>query len=116
MSASIIALTSVPRAARRPSSTSVGSRRRPAFRGQARGQGVDRAPHLVDLGDLGGVERGDYHAAAGSVVHQAVVLQQAQRLQHRLPRHGQLLGDLLLRQSGSPGESEPSLIASSRAR
>ena len=38
--------------------------RGPAFRGEARGQGVDRAAHFVDLSDLGGVERGDDDAAA----------------------------------------------------
>ena len=39
---------------------------RPAPGGQARCQCVDRAPHFVDLGDVGGVERGDEHAAPGA--------------------------------------------------
>ena len=104
MSASIIALTSVPRAARRPASISAGSSAAPAFGRQARGQRVDRAAHFVDLGDLVRVERGDDDAAAGRVVHQAVLLQQAQRLQHRLARDRQLLGDLFLRQPGAGRE------------
>ena len=40
----------------------------------------------------------------GRVEHQAVVLQQAQGLQHRLPRDRELLGDLLLRQPSARRE------------
>ena len=98
MSASIIALTSCAAGGAPALLDQRRIERRAACRGQARGQRVDRAAHFVDLGDLVGVERGDDDAAAGRVVHQAVLLQQAQRLQHRLPRHRQLLGDLFLRQ------------------
>ena len=44
-----------------------------------------------------GVQRRHLHAAARRVQHEAVFLQQPQRLQHRLARHGQLLGDVFLR-------------------
>ena len=55
-----------------------------ALGGAPCGQRVERGPYLVDLGDLGAVERRDHHAASRRVLHEAVVLQQAQRLQHRL--------------------------------
>lgn len=62
-----------------------------------RGQHVERAAHLVDLAHPLGVERRHQHAAAGRVVHETVLLEQAQRLQHGLARHRQALRDVFLR-------------------
>ena len=67
--------------------------------GQARGEGVERAAHFVDLGDPARLERRDEEAAAGRVEDQAVLLQQAQGLQHRLARDREIGGDRLLRQA-----------------
>ena len=79
------------------------------------GERVERAADLVDVGDPAGVERRDEDAAAGRVEHEAVLLQQPQRLQHRLARDRQAFGDVFLRHR-VPGAIEPSLIASSSAR
>ena len=66
-------------------------------RRQPRGQHIERAAHLVDLGHPVGVQRRDQHAAARRVEHEAVLLEQAQRLQHGLARHSQALRDVFLR-------------------
>ena len=117
MSASIMALMLRPRAARAAGldQLRVDATARCAG-GEAGGQRVERAAHLVDLGDPGGVERRDQHAAAGRVDDEAVLLEQAQRLQHRLARHGQLARRCLPASAARRARAMPSLIASSRAR
>jgi hypothetical protein len=98
MSASIIAFTSSPFDARRPFVISDLS----SF--TARGERVERAANLVKVADPRCIERRDEEAAAGGVLHEAVLLQKAQRLKHRRARYLQLLGDLLLRDAGSGRE------------
>ena len=83
--------------------------------GEPCGERVERAAYFVDLGDPGGVERRDDDAAPGRVDDEPVLLEQAQRLQHRLARHRQPRRDVFLGQPGT-GAIEPSLIASTRAR
>ncbi len=97
MSASIIALMLRPRAARRPVSIRRGSSTAWRRGGELRGERVERAAHFVDVRDPARVERRDEDAAAGRIEHEAVLLQQAQRLQHRLARDREALGEVFLR-------------------
>jgi hypothetical protein len=67
-------------------------------RGETGGERVERGADLVDLGDPLRLERRHQQAPAGRVVHQAVLLQQPQRLQHRLARDRQPRRDRFLGQ------------------
>ena len=73
-------------------------------RGQPRGECVERTTHLVDPGNPFGVERRHQQAAAGRVEQQAVFFQQPQRLQYRLARHREALGQVFLRDAGAGRE------------
>src|SRR5471030_554446 len=49
---------------------------------KTRGEGIERAADLVQMGDPGGIERGDKKSAPRRVLHESVLLQQSQRLQN----------------------------------
>src|SRR5207302_7161261 len=59
-------------------------------------QRVDRATHLIELADTRRIERGDLKAAAAALGHQALPVQQMQRVGNRLARHAELLGEFVL--------------------
>ena len=73
-------------------------------RGQPRGQRVERSAHLVDLAHALHVQRRHLHPAAWRVLHETVVLELAQRLQHRLARHRHLRRNVFLRQPLAGGQ------------
>src|SRR6185295_8251852 len=66
------------------------------LRGEARGKPVEHPAHLVELLERGAVEGRDHQPPAPRVYDEAFVLEQAQRLVHRLARDVQRLGELFL--------------------
>ena len=63
---------------------------------EPRRQRVDGAADLVELADTRRIELGDLEAAAAALGHQALPVQQMQRMGNRLARHAKLLGELVL--------------------
>src|ERR1043166_8656035 len=66
------------------------------LRGEARGKPVEHPAHLVELLERGAVQGRDHQPAAPRVDDEAFVLEQAQRLVHRLARDVQRFGELFL--------------------
>ena len=64
--------------------------------GKPRRQRVDGAADLVELADTRRIELGDLKAAAAALGHQALPVQQMQRVGNRLARYAKLLGELVL--------------------
>ena len=67
-----------------------------AFRGEAGGERVDRAADLIELADARGIELRHLEAAPAALGEQSLPMQQMQRVRHRLPRHPELFGELVL--------------------
>jgi len=65
-------------------------------RGEPGRQRIERGAHLVDLGDPARIEGRDEEAAPRRIERQAVLLEQAQGLQHGLARHREPGRDVLL--------------------
>ena len=92
----------------RPARSAASSRARPArVRPGAPGREprrkrVDRAAHFVELADAPGIELGDLKTAAAALGHQALPVQQMQRMGDRLARHAELLRELVLARCAGP--------------
>src|SRR5262245_29126451 len=68
----------------------------PRLRGEARGEPVEHRAHLVELLERGAVEGRDHQAAPARVDDEAIVLEEAQCLVHRLARNVERRGKLFL--------------------
>src|SRR5262245_27307869 len=66
------------------------------FGDEARGEPVEYAAHLVELLERRAVERRDHQAAAARIDQEPLVLQQSQRLVHRLAGHIEGFSQLFL--------------------
>ena len=64
--------------------------------GAAAGQALDYRADVIHLLHMDGVQRRHEQPATRRVLQHALVAQQGQRLLHRLARHAERLGDLLL--------------------
>ena len=104
MSASIIGPTSLSGGGLPPSCDYARVEFHPGQRSPARSQAVQRRAHLVDVGDHLRIQRRYHQAAPAGVDHESILLQQPQRLQHRLPGYVQGSRQLLLRDAGARRE------------
>ena len=68
-------------------------------RGETRGDRLDAEAQLVDPAHVVAVERGHHEAAAARLADELLLLQQHERLVHRLARHVELLRHAFLRQT-----------------